>query len=46
MAESAIAKKAKELIKSADDLINDVKKDTAKIIKSAKDLKDSIRRDK
>jgi len=42
MAESETAKRIKRLIKSADDLVNTVKKQTAEFIQAAKDLNDQI----
>ncbi len=45
MSESDIAKKAKKLIKSVDDLISTVKTDTTKVIEAAKEFTDKIKGD-
>jgi len=46
MSESETAQKAKQLIKSVDDLITTVKKDTAKVIQAAKELNEKVKRGK
>ncbi len=43
MSESETAKKAKKLIKSVDELINTIKKDTATVIQAAKEFKDQLK---
>jgi len=46
MSESETAKKAKKLIKSVDELINTVKKDTAAVIQAARELTNQLKDEK
>jgi hypothetical protein len=43
MSESDIAKKAKKLIKTVDDLVITVKTETVKVLEAAKDISDKLK---